>query len=194
MNKLSKTQREQLLGITIGTVVLMAVLWYFGVTAKQAQLSQNEKKTAQIQDTLGNAEDKMRHAQDVADKLQVRLEILDRREATLAPDRDAYAWLITTFNAFLQSHTGVKINRYSQPELSEAGIIPNFPYKWATFRLEGTGHFHDIGKFIADLENEFPYDRVQNLALGVNAGAGVEPELLSFTYDLVVPVKPSDTK
>jgi hypothetical protein len=147
-----------------------------------------------MQDTLGSAEEKMRHAQDVADKLQARLEVLGRREATLAPDRDAYDWIITTINSFIQSRSGVHINRSSQPEVTDAGIIPNFPYKWATFHLEGTGHYHDIGKFLADLENNFPYYRVQNLALSVNAGTGVEPEMLSFAYDLVVPVKPSDTK
>jgi hypothetical protein len=78
--------------------------------------------------------------------------------------------------------------------VADAGVIANFPHKWAAFNLESKGHYHDIGKFLAGLENDFPYYRLPNLALCINGGTGVEPELLSVPYDLVVPVKPSDTK
>jgi hypothetical protein len=194
VNKLSKTQRDQLLGIVIGTVGLMAALWYLGVNAKQEQLSKTERKTAEMRDTLKKADDKIRRAQEVADQLQAHQAVLDRREAMLAPDRDAYAWIINTINPFILPRKGVNISHYSQPEVSETGIIPGFPYKWATFHLEGTGFYYEFGRFFADLENDFPFYRVQNLAISVNAGAGTDTDRLNFTFDLVVPVKPSETK
>ena len=194
MNKLSKTQRDQLLGIVIGTIGLMAALWYLGVNAKQEQLSKTERKTAEVRDTLKRADDKIRRAQEVADQLQAHQAVLDRREAILAPDRDAYAWVINTINPFILPRKGVNISHYSQPEVSESGIIPAFPYKWATFHLEGTGFYYEFGRFFADLENDFPFYRVQNLAISANVGAGTDPDRLNFTFDLVVPVKPSETK
>jgi Tfp pilus assembly protein PilO len=194
VNKLSKTQRDQLLGIVIGTIGLMAALWYLGVNAKQEQLSKTERKTAEVRDTLKRADDKIRRAQEVADQLQAHQAVLDRREAILAPDRDAYAWVINTINPFILPRKGVNISHYSQPEVSESGIIPAFPYKWATFHLEGTGFYYEFGRFFADLENDFPFYRVQNLAISANVGAGTDPDRLNFTFDLVVPVKPSETK
>ena len=194
MNKFSKTQKEQLIGVTLGTLALVAVLWWFGVTAKQGELSKTLDNTAQTQDKLRRAENTMRQGEEIANKLQAHRQILDRREATLAPDRDAYAWIISTIKPFIQSRKGIDIYHYSQPEVSDLGIIPGFPYKWATFHLEGTGYYHDFGKFFADLENDFPYFRVQNLEMSANASTGVEPEKLTVSFELVVPIKASDTK
>lgn len=183
-----------MIGIAAGAVVLMAGLWYVGVTAKQDELSKTEKNTAQMRDTLRRAESTMRQGQEVAEKLEARTQLLDKREAFLAPDRDAYAWIISTINPFIQGRKGINIYHYSQPEVDDLGIIPNFPYKWATFHLEGTGYYHDIGKFFGDLENSFPSFRIQNVEMGSAAAVGVEAEKLSVGFDLVVPVKPGETK
>jgi hypothetical protein len=194
MSKISKKQRDQLIGVAAGTVVLMGVLWYVGVTAKQAELSKSEKNTAQMRDTLKRAEGTMKQGEEVANKLEARTALLDKRESLLAPDRDAYAWIISTINPLIQSRKGVNIYHYSQPDVNDLGIIPEFPYKWATFHLEGTGYYHDFGKFFADLENNFPSFRVQNLEMNVSTAIGAEPEKPGVVFDLVVPVKSSETK
>jgi hypothetical protein len=193
-SKFSKTQRDQLIGISAGTVALMAILWYVGVTAKQAELSKTEKSTVLMRDTLRRAEGTMSQGEQIAGELAEKTQLLDKRESLLAPDRDAYAWIISTINPFIQSRKGVNIYHYSQPEVSDLGIIPEFPYKWAAFHLEGTGYYHDFGKFFADLENNFPCFRVQNLEIGANTTAGADAEKLSVNFDLVVPVKSSETK
>jgi hypothetical protein len=125
---------------------------------------------------------------EVSDKLA-------KREVTLAPDRDTYAWIINTINPFIQARKGVNIYSYSQPEISDSGLIPSFPYRWATFHLKGTGYYQDFGKFFADFENSFPYFRIQNLEILGNNGPGTEAEKLSFSFDVVAPVVPTpDTK
>jgi hypothetical protein len=194
VNKLSKTQRDRILGILIGTPVLMALLWYFAVQAEQAQLHGLQKKVADKKDQLMKAETVMRKGEEISDKLQAHNDLLAKREATLAPDRDAYAWIISTINPFILSRKGVSIYAYSQPEISDLGILPAFPYRWATFHLKGTGYYHEFGAFFADLENTFPYFRVQNVDVAANTGPGVEPEKLNFNFDLVTPVVASDTK
>jgi Tfp pilus assembly protein PilO len=194
MMKLSKLQRDQLIGVAGGTVALVALLWYFGVTAKQDELSKTEKSTAQMQDTLRGAENKIRQGEDIAGQLQARIQLLEKREAMLASNIDPYSWIISTINPFIQARKGVNFYHYSQPDISDAGIIPDFPYKWATFHLEGTGFYHDFGKFFSDLENNFPYFRVQNLSLTANSTAGGEQEKLNVAFELVVPIKASDTK
>jgi hypothetical protein len=196
VNKLSKAQRDQLLGIAFAAVGLMAALWYFGVTAKQSELAATRRKSAEMRQKLHDAEALMRREDEISGTLNSRSELLAKREAGLAPDRDAYVWVLDTVNAFIQSRKGVNIDSYSQPEVSDTGIIPKFPYRWATFHLKGTGYYQDFGRFFADFENAFPYFRIQNLNMSVNSGPGMEAEKLSVTFDLVAPVASSspDTK
>ncbi|HEX3716363.1 MAG TPA: hypothetical protein VH595_00205 [Verrucomicrobiae bacterium] len=195
MNKLSKQQQERIGAIIGGAVLIMGMLWYFGVNAKQEELRRTRENTRAVLKTLKDAEAEMTKGTEIATQLQASSQVLAKREAILAPDRDAYAWIIGEINPFIQSRKGVNIYSYSQPEVTDEGIIPGFPYKWATFRLKGTGYYYEFGKFFADLENQFPYFRVQNVEIAANSGPGVEPEKLAYTFDLVVPVTPtSDTK
>ena len=194
MTKLSKAQREQLIAIAMGVVGVIALLWYFGIVAKQQELSKTQKNTAQMRDTLAKAQNKIREGEEIATQLQVRQELLEKREAMLASNIDPYSWIINTINPFIQSRKGVNFYHYSQPDITDSGIVQDFPYKWATFHLEGSGYYHDFGKFFADLENNFPYFRVQNLSLSANTAAGAEAEKLNVSFELVVPIKASDTR
>jgi hypothetical protein len=194
MIKLSKQQQERLGAIAFATVAIIAGLWYFGVMAVQAQLKRTRENTRAVQKTLKDAEVEMGRGQEIAAQLQARGELLAKREITLAPDRDAYAWVISVINPFIQSRKGVSIYSYSQPDVGEAGIFQSFPYKWATFHLKGTGYYYEFGRFFADLENEFPYFRVQNVMIASTSTPGVDPEKLSYTFDLVVPMTSSETK
>jgi hypothetical protein len=194
MNKLSKIQRDRIAAVLVCVPLLMGLLYYFGVMTKQNELAATVRKTADMQDKLRTAEATMGRSEEVADELQARQQLLQRREAMMTPDRDAYAWVIDTINPFIQARNGVNIYSYSQPDVSDVGFIPNFPYRWATFHLKGTGYYHEFGEFFADLENKFPYFRVQNLDMSANSGPGVEPEKLSFSFDIVSPVVPSSTK
>ena len=52
------------------------------------------------------------------------------------------------------------------------------------FNLRGTAYFQDLGAFLADFENEFPYLRVQNLELepaasGMQVPSEAPPELVA---------------
>ena len=60
MNKLSKAQRDRLLAIGMGTVMLMAALWWLGITAKQQELAVTRQKSAEMQKKLHEADSLMR--------------------------------------------------------------------------------------------------------------------------------------
>ncbi len=194
MNKLTKAQKDQLIGVVMGTLALVGLLWYFGVAAAQDDLSKTERNTAQMKDTLDKAERQIRMGPEVAEELTARTNLLAKKELLLAPDRDAYAWIIGTMNEFLKNRKGVNLSSYSKPDVSDYGVIPNFPYKWATFHLGGSGYYQELGKFFADLENGFPAFKVENVEISANTVVGGEAERLSVRFDLVVPIKPPDTK
>jgi hypothetical protein len=192
--QLTKEQKQRLGAIVSGAVVLIAGLWIFGVKATQAELTRTRENTRSVMKTLKDAEAEMSRAYEVSAQLKARTELLEKREATLAPDRDAYAWIIGQINPFIQSRKGVNIFSYSQPDVSDQGILPGFPYRWATFHLKGAGYYYEFGRFFADLENQFPYFRVQNVAIAASVTPSVDPEKLAYTFDLVVPMTSSEAK
>ena len=52
-------------------------------------------------------------------------------------------------------------------------------------------YYHDLGKFVSDLENKFPHCRVLNLSADPVAGGVSGGERLNFRMDMVALVKPN---
>jgi membrane protein YdbS with pleckstrin-like domain len=194
VNKLSKVQQERLILVAVGTVALMGAIWWFVVQPKQMELAKTEKDIAQKRERLSRAEVVLRNAGVVQTMYTNRLELLQGREIGMAPERGAYEWIINTINPFIQSRKGVNIVTFSEPTISDQGMLPRFPYRWATFHIHAIGFYQDFGKFFADFENSFPYFRIQNLDISGNAGPAAEEEKLGFTFDIVAPVVASETK
>ncbi|HWD18506.1 MAG TPA: type II secretion system protein GspM [Verrucomicrobiae bacterium] len=188
MNKLSKAQRERLMLIVIGAIVLMVAVWYLLVVPKQDELRRTERDISQKQEKLSKAEGVARSAADVGANFTNKFELLQQRESGMAPERGAYEWIINTINPFIQSRKGVNIVSFSEPTISDQGLLPKFPYRWATFHISAVGYYQDFGKFFADFENSYPYFRIQNLDISGNTGPASEPEKLAFSFDIVTPV------
>jgi hypothetical protein len=52
--------------------------------------------------------------------------------------------------------------------------------------ISGSAHYHDIGKFVADFENQFPTSRILNLDISPSSvTAADEKEKLAFKMDIV---------
>jgi hypothetical protein len=69
------------------------------------------------------------------------------------------------------------------------GMFPEFPYETATFRVSGSGHFYEFGKFLCEFENQHPYIRVQNLDLEPDPTPNSEK--INFRMDVVTLIKPT---
>ena len=57
--------------------------------------------------------------------------------------------------------------------------------------INGTAYYHDLGKFIADFENNFPHIRIVNLTIEPASAGEPGNEKLSFRMDIVALVKPN---
>jgi hypothetical protein len=53
----------------------------------------------------------------------------------------------------------------------------------------GTAHYHELGRFISDFENEFPHVRLLNLGIELVPTSSGERELLTFKMEIVTLVK-----
>jgi len=194
MNKLSKEKRDQLILVTLVTVAVLIGLW-FGLISfqkqhlkgladrhdagqrKLTQMQQAIKNVSQVEIALGEAGKRLREQEDEM------------------ASGDLNSWMYNTVRRFKLPYR-VEIAQYSSVDApKEMNMLPKFPYRQATIAIGGTGYFHDIGKFVADLENHFPHLRVLNMELEPNpavGGTATEPERekLSFKMEIVALVKP----
>jgi len=189
MKRLSPDSRNKLIMVIVGTLVLIGMVYFFLISP---QNEQNRKLAAKTQSELSHLKEIMALIKQTdttstqAADLAVRL---SQAEDDCASG-DLYAWTVDTIRQF-------KINRHldiptiEQPVQSDVDLLANFPYKEIKFDIAGTGYFHDIGKFIADLENKFPHTRVLNLSLDPASSPEAVTEKLSFRMEIVALVKPN---
>jgi hypothetical protein len=133
--------------------------------------------------------DAIKHAQQIEADLDIAKKALADAEADIASG-DLYSWVINTLRDFKAKYK-VNIPQFNPiAGTAEVNLLPNFPYKQATLSVAGTAHYHDFGRFLADLENQFPHIRVLNLSLDLNQSpVAEEQETVSFKLEIVTLVK-----
>jgi len=189
MKRLPPEKRNKLILIIIGTVALVGLIYFFLITPEKddRQKLAGEVKNASAQlEVIKKAIKQADANASMADAMQTAL---DKAEEDIAYG-DLYAWTYDTIRRFKTGYH-VEIPSIGQPVLGDTDIIPSFPYKQIRIKVKGFGYYHDIGKFLSDLENKFPHVRVVNLAMDPATGIDAAPEKLAFQVELVALVKPN---
>lgn len=190
-SKLSKEKRQHLVLVGLVTVAALGGLGFGLIKQQYENLTTLENKKVAAQLNLKKIEDAIRHGTQLEADVAKESALLGTQESGMAAG-DVYLWAINTLNKF-KSPYKVDMPLVSPPSApAEVNLLPRFPYKQATFTVGGTAYYHDLGRFIADLENEFPHLRVANLNLELNPSpAPGEREKLSFKMDIVTLIKPN---
>lgn len=194
MKNMPKGKRDRLLLIGVGTVVCLVAIWYALIHAQRASLDTMSKTIAEHQSKLVSAERLITSTVQLQEELRDMTRKLKGIEEGMASG-DMYSWVIQTVSNF-RAERKVNIPQFSREVPTDVGILPNFPYKAVLFNVRGNAYFHDLGQFLADFENQFPYLRVQNLELSPAAntsasGAGEANEKLNFVMEIVALVNPT---
>jgi hypothetical protein len=190
-SKLPKEKLNKLILVVLATLIAIAGL-YFGLIRRQnenlVRLAQEKAAAAKKLQVVG---DTIRRADQIKTELDEAKTALAGAESDIASG-DLYAWVINWLRQYKANYK-VEIPQFSQLSSPvDVNLLPRFPYKQTTLTVAGTAHFHDLGRFLADLENQFPHVRLLNLSLDVNAASpSVESETLSFKMDIVTLAKPN---
>ena len=187
--KLPKEKRNHLVLVALAALIAVAGL-YFGLIRRQNEsLAHLALKKDAAAKKLQVVLDAVRRADRIKADLDDARNALAGAETDVASG-DLYAWVINWLRGFKTPYK-VEIPQFSQLSApADVNLLPNFPYKQTTLTVAGTAHFHDLGRFLADLENQFPHVRLLNLSLDANApSVTVEPETLSFKIDIVALAK-----
>ena len=186
MNKLSKEKRDKLILVCIGVVAVLGVLYTFVLGAQKDKLNTIQTQISSAQTKLAKAESALRSADSIEATLAENRKQIDSRQEKMAPQGQYYYWFLKLVDQFRKDEkldSGFIVD-ITMPDFPEVGLLPNFPYKAASFGLRVNGKFHDIGRFVADLENTFPFFRVQNIRISpspVQAPTLQPQSLSSFT-------------
>jgi Tfp pilus assembly protein PilO len=188
MNKISKEKKQQIIAVLIAAVVLTGCLWFFVI---QGQTDRIKDRTGQIEATekkIKDATELKGKATAVESDLAAKRKELDVIEDTMASG-DLYSWVIFTINNFRKAHR-VEVRNFSREDVTVVGVLPEFPYKAAKYTITGTAYYHDLGRFIAEFENEFPYFHIRNIDMAPTDASSEEEQRLGFRMEIVALIKP----
>ena len=189
LNKLPKEKRNMLILVVVGTLLAVAGLYFLLIKHQNENLVRLAQKETEVRASQRRVLDAMRRSNEIEVELANAQKGLAEAEADIASG-DLYLWLINTLRQFKATYK-VNIPQFSSlGAVTDVNLLPGFPYKQTSLTLAGTAHYHDFGRFLSDLENQFPHIRVVNLSLDVNPNpvAG-EQEMVSFKLDLLTLVK-----
>jgi len=189
MNKLSNDKRNRLILVILVTVVVLGGLW-FGLISWQDQILRDlavKKDAARAQ--LDKEDLRIKNGDRLeADVVEATKKLAELEEEMASGD--PLSWFLGKMQVFKLPYK-VEIPQISAPGETKE-FMAKFPYKQAVFAVGGTAYFHDLGKFIADFENHFPYFRVVNLDLTpATGGVESEREKLAFHFEIVTLVRPN---
>ncbi len=191
-SKLPKEKRNQLILISLATVVVLAGLGFGLIKYQYESLTLLATKKTEAEQKIVQMQDQIKRADQIEAQLADARTTITNLEAGMAPSSDSLSWLINTIRGFKGAYKVEipQISPISHP--SDVNLLAKFPYKQVTLTVSGTAHYHDLGKFLADFENEFPHIRLVNLDLQLNPSpAAGDAEKLVFKVDIVTLVKPS---
>lgn len=175
--------------VGVGTLIVAAALYFMLISPQFTYIRDKKAKAVDKADEVEKAtrlKSMLSQNQADLDKEQKRLGAV---EDTFASG-DLYSWIILTVNKFKNPYK-VEIPQFSREEKIVAGVLPDFPYDAVRYTVRGSGYYHDIGRFIADFENQFPYMRIQNLEVEPGEYVpGGDREKLAFHMEIVALRKP----
>ena len=185
MKWLPKDKRNPFILVVVITVAVLALIYFFILQAQNSAISRIRQARKTSATELQNMEKSIQNVEATTNELANVTAALARAEADMATG-DQYSWAYGTLRQFKQNYK-VELPDIGHPTEGDVDLIPAFPYRQMRFSVGGKGYYHDIGKFVSDLENNFPHLRVVNLSID----SGSDGEKLSFRMDLVALIKPN---
>ena len=190
MKRIPKDKRNQLLLVAMGTMAVLAGLWLLLISPQLSKLDQIAVMTGATREKLAAMQKTVAEASKLKTALSEAAGRLDSIEQGM-PYGDLFLRLTEIIRGVARG-SNVDVPQFSPPTTGDVNLFPKFQYKQALLGVGGTAHYHDFGKFVAEIENQFPFMRVQNVELEPTPSlTPTEKERLSFKMEIVALVKPA---
>jgi Tfp pilus assembly protein PilO len=185
MNRLPKQKQTQFILVALITLVVVGGLWYTLIRYQQGNLRKLETQRNKYKTTMAQIQETIKNSREIEGELMAVSNRLAAQEEDMASG-DLYSSMVNTIRKFKQPY------KVEIPQLTSGGtpvsvnLLPKFPYKQVSMSISGTATYYDLGRFVADFENRFPYSRVLNLeVVPASASRTDDREKLAFRMDIV---------
>jgi Tfp pilus assembly protein PilO len=185
MKRLTKQKRDQLILACLVILTVLVGLWFLVIRSQQVGLQTLRDEKAAQEHKEAEMREKIKTSKNIDAELKTMVSGLAEQEKDMASG-DLYGSLVNTVRQFKMRYK-LDIPSFSPASsVTEVDMLPKFPYKQIKISISGTGYYEEIGKFIADFENEYSASRVLNLELTPAALPGNDSkEKLTFRMDIV---------
>ena len=185
---LSPEKRNSLIKLAAGTVAVLLVLWLLVINPTRAGVERKIKAQEDLTQKIFLKQKTITTADMIATKLQETSAQLEEVEEQMVSG-DPYRWIIKTLSRF-ETANKIEFSKYDPPRPVDVLVPSKVPYKMVSFTVTGVASYHNLGKFLANLENTYPHISVHRLDLEPVPGIEKSEEKLSFLLELYVLVKP----
>ena len=196
IKQLSSAKKQHFALVIVGTVLVLSVIFFAVIRPAMTSLAKMQADTTAAEKTYSDAAKLVRSADIEEEKLGRREAQLNAIEEGMVSG-DQNLWIRLTYEKFrTQAPYKVEIPNFPPPTVGNMEMIPDFPYKTASYRVAGTAFYHDLGKFLSDFENFFPYIRILNLEITPEdllgtLNTGEDREKLKFSFEIRALVRQS---
>jgi hypothetical protein len=191
MTRLPKEKRDKLILTCMIIGIFLIAIGLLLIRPEYAAIRDTKNATESKRQKLENMQNDIAKAAATAAELQDTTVELTGAEKDMATG-DPNSWIYNTIQGFkAQYKMDLTITSTTPP--GDVDLLPNFPYKQLKVTVAGTAYYHDLGRFIADFENNYPHGRICNLLVHPANLGGDNAEKLSFSMDIIALIKPSQT-
>ena len=190
--KLTKEKRDHLILTAVGTAVVIAGVWMGVISGQKMKIARLSSEITDMEAKIQKAKTWVNNHDALVAEVDELKQKLKSAEDNLISSTDIYASTVQAVNRVRTRHR-VEIKDHTRPVEEPVTLLPDFPYRAATFTLQGEAFFHDFGRFLADFENSYRHIRVQKLKLTPGSSSLTPvPEKLTFEMEVVTLInKPS---
>ncbi|MEO6035398.1 MAG: hypothetical protein ABIQ35_09100 [Verrucomicrobiota bacterium] len=186
---LSPEKKANLIKLGAFTVAGVLALWLLAIRPERARVDEKIKIQEDLSQKIVVKSKTIQTAEKISSDLQESTTRLQAVEDQMVSG-DPYRWIIKTLSEFEVPHK-MEFSKYDPPHPVDIMPPKRVPYKALSFSVTGTATYHDLGKFLSDLENSYPHISVHRLDLEPVPGLESSDEKLSFLVELYALVKPA---
>lgn len=189
---LSKQKQIALLKLGGITLAVLVGLWFFLIKSAQTSLKQKTIASDKLAQKIVVKKQMVQRVEQTKAELEEGSQKLRAIEEQMVTG-DIYLWIEKTLRDF-EIRDQIEFTKYEPPQIVASEMPFKLPYKIASFAVNGSASYHDLGTFLANFENSYPHIKIRRLEMEpILIGPASRDEKLSFLLEMQVFVHPSNT-
>ncbi len=169
-------RRNRLLLVVLMTLLGLVVVYYGVISPLNYQLRQEATRLEDEQRKLGMLKNQLGQMERFMAEAAKQKELLEDWKNRV-PKGVLVRWFLDRALPLAKAD-GIFSPDVKTPSILTAGEKQDLGYSRVSVGVVGLGRYDQVGKFVADFENEFPFSEVSSLRLEVSSvGAGVYSEV-----------------